>query len=201
MVCAFGNAIDCVQASQRMNVRELERLRTTMQQSSAETSWATLELSKFEQTGPEIVFQLTNRDFASEADLSTAIEARLSRFVEMPHADTSRSTAQADENTESAGSTNGKEKQEEDSQELVQLRGRSKREKMSYRHASDLEKIPPKAYAEILDAVARLNSAPGPWPIATSHHSEDHLIQRHYGIELVLIWRRIQFPFEAEPGN
>lgn len=82
-VCSFGKAIDCIQANQRTNIRELERLQSTMQHSSAEASWGMSELQKFEQTGAEIAFQLSGRDFSTQADLSAVIKDHLSRFVEM----------------------------------------------------------------------------------------------------------------------
>jgi hypothetical protein len=89
LVCVYGNAIGCVQANQRMNLRELERLQATMHQSSAEASWSMAELLKFQQTGPEIVFELPNERLSSQADYSTPIQRQLSRFVEMSPVDAS----------------------------------------------------------------------------------------------------------------
>lgn len=82
-VCIFGKAIDCIQANQRTDVRQLQRLQSTMQHSSAEASWGMSELQKFEETGPEIAFQVSSTDLSTEADLSTAIRDHLSPFVEM----------------------------------------------------------------------------------------------------------------------
>lgn len=93
LVCIFGRAIDCIQANQRTDVRELERLQSTMEHSSAEASWGMSELQKFEQTGPEIAFQMSSRDFSTQADLSAVIRDHLSRFVEIVPAGISLSTA------------------------------------------------------------------------------------------------------------
>jgi len=93
LVCIFGRAIDCVQANQRTNVRELERLQGTMQHSSAEASWGMSELQKFQQTGPEIAFEMSSRDLSTQAGLSAVIRDHLSRFVEMEPAGISVSTA------------------------------------------------------------------------------------------------------------
>jgi membrane-associated protease RseP (regulator of RpoE activity) len=93
-VCIFGKAIDCIQANQRTDIRELEGLQSTMQHSSAEASWGMSELQKFEQTGPEIAFEVSSRDFSTQANLSGVIKEHLSRFVEMGPASTSRLTSQ-----------------------------------------------------------------------------------------------------------
>ena len=88
-ICGYGNAISCIQANQRTNVRELERLQSTMQHSGAEASWGVSELRKFEQTGPEIAFPLPSHDSLTQADLSSMISERLSRFVEVGRTDPS----------------------------------------------------------------------------------------------------------------
>ncbi len=64
-----------------------------MQQSSAEASWGMSELQKFEQTGPEMAFQMSSRDLSTQADLSAVIRDHLSRFVEMSATGVSPSTA------------------------------------------------------------------------------------------------------------
>jgi PDZ domain/PEGA domain len=93
-VCIFGKAIDCIQANQRTDIRELEGLQSSMQHSSAAASWGMSELQKFEQTGPEIAFEVSSRDFSTQANLSAVIKEHLSRFVEMGPASTSRLTSQ-----------------------------------------------------------------------------------------------------------
>jgi hypothetical protein len=113
LVCVFGNAVGCVQANQRMSLRELERLQATMQQSSAEASWSMGELLKFQQTGPEIVFELFDEELSPGADFSTAIQRRLSRFIEMSSLDISHPIAHSGKETRDSGSGPEKVPQEE----------------------------------------------------------------------------------------
>ena len=85
-VCVFGNAIQCLQANQSRNLRELQRIQGATQQSSAEATWASGELMKFEQTGPEIAFEQTKVGSASQDDFAATIRGQLPHFVELPPA-------------------------------------------------------------------------------------------------------------------
>jgi hypothetical protein len=109
LVCIYGSAISCVQANQRTNTRELERLQATVQQSGAETSWSMNELLKFQETGPEIVFGLSAEELSSRSDLSSVINKQLSRFVEISPSGVPHSTARGSgETTERPPEETGK---------------------------------------------------------------------------------------------
>lgn len=86
LTCVFGRAVDCIAANQRQQLNELGRLRGSMQQSSGEADWQANELWKFSQTGPEVVFSLSEEEAAS-AQLKPVVDGHLGRFVDLSKVD------------------------------------------------------------------------------------------------------------------